>query len=251
MIKTLSPYYVYVPLVNPNSSVVCESYTINVFIWSGNKTAVPSGPEYESTKINAAASNGTDKIDIARLVNDFIDFNITPSLITSLEDSQNQVWVKFVCYYNDEPTLPQLVFTSLAIKGYGYFPEGENPDVPTNKILLNIEEYKVNRNGLFVLPIVLEETTPPTPILEIDSITHTTGENFDLAFTTNIGYDEISYRYSITTLNDWALGGQTGLVSPFEITLPGTGITYDVQIFTYDPLTNTFVFSPTFIITTP
>lgn len=251
MIKTLSPYYISIPLVNPNSLVVCQSYTINLFIWSGNKTSVPSVPDYEITKINAAASNGTDKIDIARIVNDFIDFNCIQSTVTSLENGLNQVWVKFVAYYNDEPTLAQLVTTQIATKGYGYFMEGENPQIPTNKILLEGDEFKVSRNGFFVLPIMMNETTPPTPTLVIDSVTLLSGDSYEIQFTTNISYTVIYFQYSPTTLNTWTIGDEEITADPFTITIPSIPGTYDVQIFTYDPLTDAIVYSNIYVLVIP
>lgn len=191
MIKTLTPYYVSIPLVNPLTDLVCDSYTIKLFIWAGNKNAVPSTPEYEITKVNAAASNGTEKVNISRIINDFIDFNVEPSLVTSLENSDNQVWVNFYVLYSDQPTLPQLQFVQLAVKGYGYFTEGENPDTPSNKILINIEDYKVNRNGFFVLPIELDETPPPTPELVITDVQIV--DNFFEIYFTQIGtYPQIT-----------------------------------------------------------
>jgi len=159
MIKTLSPYYISIPKVNPNTLEVCGSYTFKLFIWSGSKSAIPATPEYESTKINASNSSATDKVDISRIVNDFIEFNCIQSTVTSLEDSYNQAWVKTVVYYDDQPNLPQLAQIIFATKGYGYFMEGENPQIPNNKILLQGDEFKVNRNGYFVLPIMMD--APP------------------------------------------------------------------------------------------
>jgi hypothetical protein len=43
--------------------------------------------------------------------------------------------------------LPQLQFVELAVRGYGYFMDGENPTTPINKVLLEGNEFKVNRNG--------------------------------------------------------------------------------------------------------
>jgi len=245
MIKTLTPYYVTVPLINPNSSVVCNSYTIKLFIWKGNKTAVPSVASYEKTKVNAALSDGDDKINIARLINDFIDFECVPSLVTSLEDSNNQVWVKLVCFYDDEPEFPQLTFIELAVRGYGYFLEGENPLTPTNKILLEGTEFKVNRNGLFVMGIELDETTPPVPSLVIDTLEL----DGDMTFTTNIDHDGIGCRYLFDDV--WFLTPDFILTSPVTITMPVLSGDYEFQLFTFDPLTNEDVYSTSFLITIP
>lgn len=251
MIKTLSPYYVTVPLTNPDTSVVCDSFVFKIYIWNGNKSSAPSTPEYEQTIINAAASNGNHKLDIARLANDFIDFSCVQAGDTSLEDGNNQVWVKVEVYYNDQPYLAQNQSTQLATKGYGYFLDGENSQVPTNKILLSGDEFKVNRNGFFVLPILMTETTPPTPELEIDSIVLDSGDSYIITFTTNIGYVEIYFRYSLTGMDDWTLGDETITSSPFTITIPSVSGTYDVQIFTYDPLTDTNVYSAYYVLIIP
>jgi len=159
MIKTLSPHYISIPRVNPNTSVICGSYTFRLYVWSGNKTAVPSTPDYEITRINAAASNQTDKVDISRIVNDFIEFNCVQSTVTSLENGDNQYWVKTEVIYDDQPLVKQLKTINIALKGYGYFMEGENPQIPVNKILLEGDEFKVSRDGYFVLPIMMDE--PP------------------------------------------------------------------------------------------
>jgi hypothetical protein len=161
MIKTLSPYYIEIPLTSPFSGFVCGSYTVQVFIWRGARTAVPSQSTYQITKYNAVGLDGIEKVNIARIVNDFIEFNITPQINTGLFDSNNQAWVRFHVIYDVDPNVIQLQQTKLAIKGYGYFEEGQNPDVPSNKILLTQDEYKVNRDGIFVLPIQIEETILP------------------------------------------------------------------------------------------
>lgn len=160
-IKTLSPHYITIPLTNPTTEVVCNSFTLKIYIWSGAFTAVPGIASYEITKINAAASAGNDKINISRVVNDFLEFECTPLTGLSLQNGNNQVWVKTEVYYDDAPEVAELENTQLAVKGYGYFLDGENPQLPTNRILLQGDEFKVNRSGIFVLPIlnVMPEAT--------------------------------------------------------------------------------------------
>lgn len=220
MIKTLSPYYVSVPLISPNSSEICSQYTIKIYIWSGNKSAVPSEATYEKTKINAAGLDTTDKVNIARIVNDFIDFTCTQSIVTSLEDGNNQSWVKLEVYYattdESDDDLAQLVQTVLATKGYGYFLEGENPQIPANKILLEGDEFKVNRTGFFVLPIYADEVTTSNvtvksyPINEIDYTISVPGTEYsnelvqylwvNISEAANDEYIEIVYNSIITTI---------------------------------------------------
>lgn len=191
MIKTLSPYYVSVALINPLTGVVCDSYTLKIYIWSGSKNAAPSTPEYEITKINAAMSNGTDKINIARIVNDFIEFNITKETTTTLQDGNNQVWVKYAIYYNDIPDVPSVQEVALATKGYGYFLDGENPQLPTNRMLLSGDEFKVNRSGLFSIGLLALEPHVVSRSLVLNSVTFDSGSTYDFAFTANFTFPSI------------------------------------------------------------
>lgn len=157
MIKTLSTYNLSIPLTNPDTLVVCDSYVLKIYVWDGNKAAVPAEPEYTVTKINAVASTGTDKVNISHIVNDFIDFNCINPGTTSLENGNNQAWVKTEVYYSDEPENSKFSTVLLAVKGYGYFLDGANPQIPSNKILIEGDEFKVNRSGFFVLPILIDE----------------------------------------------------------------------------------------------
>jgi hypothetical protein len=240
MIKTLSPHYLEIPFINPTSLVVCDRFVLKVYIWDGAKNAVPSTATYSITKVNAVDSDGFDRINISRIINDFIDFNITVSGSTSLEDGNNQVWVKTEVYYNDMPTAPQLQSTKLAVKGYGYFQDGENPSIPANKILLTGDEFKVNRNGFFILPILLDETEPPEPSLVIDNIV-----DDQLYFTTNFEYSEITCDFTPDGGTEvyWSFV-VVGNDNPLFFLPPDTPGTYDVQISAYNSLTDTIVYSP-------
>jgi hypothetical protein len=163
MIKSLSPYYLTIPFVSPLTSVVCTEYTLQIFVWDGVKATPPSEPSYEITKQNIATSSGNDKINIAMLVNDYIDF--TPESVTFLDlyNANNQVWIKTQVIYTttdeDDLNVVQLESTNLMLQGYGYGLDGENSQPPTNKILLSGTEFKVSRSGYFSLPIMLPEAT--------------------------------------------------------------------------------------------
>lgn len=189
-IKTLSPYYVSVPLTNPLSGVVCNSYVANIYIWNGSKVAAPSTPSYTMTKVNAAGSSGTDKLNVSRIVSDFIEFGINAfSYDTMLRDGDNQVWVKIECFYNDFPDVPGFAQVHLAIKGYGYFMEGANPQLPTNKILLTGDEFKVSRTGGFVLPLLAREPTVAARVLTITNFEYIAGTTYQVEVSANFSYD--------------------------------------------------------------
>lgn len=161
MIKSLSPYYVTIPFVSPLTSAVCTSYKLQVFIWDGLKASVPATPYYEISKDNLTTSSGDDFVNIARLVNDFVDFRPTAMTLTGLYDASNQRWVKTQVIYTTENVLDldvvQLEAVNLMVKGYAYGMDGSNTTTPTNRILLSGTEFKVNRTGIFNLPVLADE----------------------------------------------------------------------------------------------
>jgi hypothetical protein len=147
MIKTLSPYYLTIPFVSPLTGAICTAFTLKIFVWDGVKATPPATASYSITKNNPTASTGNDKINIARLINDFIDF---------MPSESNQRWCKTTVTY-DGSGVEELVTTSLVLKGYGYGMSGENPQPPANRILLQGNEFKVQRSGVFNLPILILE----------------------------------------------------------------------------------------------
>jgi len=161
MIKALSSYYLSIPFVSPLTSATCTSYTINLYIWSGLKSAVPTTPTYSITKTNIASSIGTDKINIARLLNDYVEFFPNIGATTGLISSNNQKWYKSeVIYTTADPSdtgIAQLETIDLVLKGYTYGNEGMNAQPPANNIYIPIGSYKINRGGIFTIPFKLDE----------------------------------------------------------------------------------------------
>lgn len=176
MIKSLSPYYIEIPFISPLTNLVCTEYTLKVFVWDGEKDEPPSNASYEFTKKNPTGSTGIDEIDISNVISDFIDFNPKQGIGTSLLNGDNQVWVKTFVFYNttdpSDMVTPSNVSTELMVKGYSYGMDGKNQSVPTNKILIYGDEFKVNRNGTFVIPVLIEETVPISYEVFIDYITY-------------------------------------------------------------------------------
>ncbi len=191
-IKTLSPYLLTIPLVNPISSVVCTQFTVKVYAWAGELSAIPAEPLYVITKINAAASSGSEKMDISKLINDVMEFSCVVQTDTNIVDGNNQVWVKYECYYSDMPSFPSINTIELATKGYGYTMEGTNPQLPSNKILLTGDEFKVNRGGLFVLPFMVEEATPPDERhITVDNFSRKIGYQYEIEVTADFSYTDL------------------------------------------------------------
>jgi len=247
MIKSLSPYYVNIPFVSPLTGATAITYTLNLFIWNGAKNSPPSEPQYQITKENPTGSIGTDKINIARLVNDYINFEPNKSFITELNNGQNQVWVRQEVEYTtsdtDDNGVLQLAETVLCLKGYGYGLEGENPQPPDNKILIPIQDYKVNRNGVFNVPILIDEPTDESELVLISVINTSVYSNtFEYTFTENFTYLTLHAQVRLTSLNVWGTPTTfAGLTSPQSRTI--TLYSFQTRIFAYNEATGNLIYS--------
>jgi hypothetical protein len=157
MIKTLSPYYITTPFVSPATALTCTSYTLSIYVWSGLQSAFPATASYAITKDNPTTSTGDSKVNIAKILNDFITFTPVKALATGLLDTVNQQWVKTeVTYVTTNPadaSTPQLGVVNMFTRGYSYGNDGENIATPTNKILMYGTEFNVSRTSYIAVPL--------------------------------------------------------------------------------------------------
>ena len=222
MIRALSPYYVTTPLVSPNTGLTCTAYSLYIKVWNGNKSTPPTEPTYQLTKNNNTASNGNDKINISRIISDYIEFVPNSNSTTGIINGNNQLWVQFYnTYATSNPadaTTPQNIVTDIMCLGYSYGDEGENNDIVNQSNLIPTQEYKVYREGIFIVPILLDETGaaasnvsiksyPSNEINVFQTISGTSLSNelvkyvwVDLGNTSNDRYVEIVYNGATTTL---------------------------------------------------
>ena len=217
MRKTLSPYYVDVPLVSPLTSNTCSKYTLSIRVWDGLQASVPSLPTYAKTVINSSVSTGTHTINISRLINDYIELEPQSNGSTGVIDGRNQQWVQTSITYVDTDNnieADDVILTELIVKGYGYGNEGKNPSTPTNKTFISGTEFNTSRTGIFTLPIETDALTvtaisyPDNEINFSQLLTATTDSSesvkymyVDLTETTTDTYVEIVYNGITTTLN--------------------------------------------------
>lgn len=161
MIKTLSPYYITTSWISPLTSLTATSYTLDIFVWNGGKGNSGTIPTYSITKTNIENSVLTDDIDISKIVNDFLEIRPVSSDVTDNINGDNQIWCKTQVYYTTSDTnelnTPQNITTQLVLKGYGYGMDGKNAQPPSNKILLEGSEFNVNKNGVFNVPVIIDE----------------------------------------------------------------------------------------------
>ena len=186
MIKSLSPYYVETDWVNPlGGAVLGESYTLSIFVWNGLKASVPSTAEYEITKPNPASLTTADKINISRIINDFIEFTPQSTNATSVIDANNQWWVKTQVIYENDATVQQET-TSLFSLGFSYGNEGENiTTIASNTLLAGISttkdkaQYRADRNAVFTVPVLIDESSTT-------NITVISYPNSEISFSTTL-----------------------------------------------------------------
>lgn len=254
MKKTLSPYYITIPLVSPLTGETAIQYRLEIYVWDGLKSAVPSLATYSKTVNNASNSTGEHNVNISRLINDFIEFTPQDNASTALIDGNNQRWVKTQIFYQtvneSELNTPQSVDLDIIVKGYTYGNEGENQSTPANKNLISGTEFNVNRSGAFVLPIEIDQTIPPTPSIVITDVTLISGTNYSVEFTSVGNYTDFTLLQTPDTgLPVLDLFLITTSPQTTVITFTGQDVTLKMSGFDNDTATN--VESNEFIIAIP
>lgn len=121
MIKSNSPYYITIPFVSTSSGLTSQNYELSVWVWNGLKSTPPTTASYTTTKGNPTASTGYDTINIARIVNDYIEFEPQQANGTSVINGKNQQWVKTSVIYNTnlvaQPQITTLTVATAAALG--------------------------------------------------------------------------------------------------------------------------------------
>lgn len=217
MRKTLSPYYIDIPLVSPNSSNTCSKYTLNIRVWDGLQASAPTAVTYAKTVVNSSVSTGTHEINISRLINDFIDLTPQTNLATGIVDGNNQQWVQTSVIYvdtNNAIEVEQSYLTELIVKGYAYGNEGRNTSTPATKLLIDGTEFNISRAGMLTIPIEVSNLTstvisyPDNEINFSQVLTSTTDSAESVKYiyvngadTTTDTYIEVIYNGTTITLN--------------------------------------------------
>lgn len=240
MIKTRSSHYINTSFISPLSGETCTSYTIQIYVWNGAKTNAPITPTFEITKENPTSSTGVDKINIARLLNDFIEFGARRGTTTEEISGNNQLWVKHNVLYTtsdpDDLNVPQNIAVELVIRGYGYAMEGENPTTPTDKVLLEGREFNVGRNSFFNVPILIDEISSG-----IDAVDDTFNISYQETILNVLGNDNLGSQPTnisqITTTMPEAVGALE-ITNNTVVFTPGTGLVTP-QTFTYTIIDST------------
>ena len=150
-----SPHYVYVPF-NFETTV---SVTINLYVWDGNLSTVPTTPTQTLTIPRPSIDFSEFNIDLSKLISEALKpkpeiiLTSATQVIDSTDDSVK--WVKYTATYNDSTeTIPDIEGTFVAVEGHGYYSEGVNPTKPTDNILTECVDRKVSRDGFILFPFI-------------------------------------------------------------------------------------------------
>lgn len=248
MIKSLTPYYLTIPMVSPLTGLTCTQYTVKVYVWDGAKTAAPTTADFTITKDNATASTGNVDINIGFMVNSLLTFAKQEGSGTELIDGANQKWVKWNVYYTTSSELdaliPSTLGVTLIVKGYGYGMDGKNPDTPSNlNVISSGTEYRVARDGYFIVPIELPETTTAASTITIDSVTNLFSSVFQIGWSTTGTVTDVFWQYRLQPSTTWLYGGI--MEYPYSIILPTDVGTYDLRLGGFDIVNNAIVYSAT------
>ncbi|MDG3582045.1 hypothetical protein [Galbibacter pacificus] len=146
MILTRSPY-----TIHP-SKIVGTTSAVNMTLHCWTSGSMPGSPTYTIFK-NVPPS--TIEFEISNLIKDFYVYTPIYYSSTGVRKSIEGNIVAVNIYQTYLTPVDTENFTGLfATDGYGYFMEGENPDIPSNKILLSNDYYVVNASGYFNIPVL-------------------------------------------------------------------------------------------------
>lgn len=110
--------------------------TLEIFIWQGNKDAVPTNPEYTLVK-SKLSSEDIITFEVAELIKDYVDISFNGNYNEIVQSS----WVKFKITreFDDDPdyTDENVRETIVAFTGYGEFEDGINPRLSNNYMISN------------------------------------------------------------------------------------------------------------------
>lgn len=134
IINARSPFFI---KVDPVGTEVMDGANLDIKIWSGDITPIPTETTYQINK-TIIGTNNFINIELSLLIRDFLDteyYNVNQGIAGVADDA---VWVQVVATpYSGETDLTPITYSYLAFDGYGYFNEGSNPRTLTDPTTLN------------------------------------------------------------------------------------------------------------------
>jgi hypothetical protein len=152
-----SPYYINTPFFSDTTTAI----GIDLYIWEGDLGTVPGTASKSITKTRPAVNYAEFNTNISEIlranINETPIYDITPAV--QLIDNNDVKWVYYNASYTDSAeSITDVEGYLVATEGYGIYSEGVNPGAPSNFILSDCDNRKVDRNGFVLLPFLNEST---------------------------------------------------------------------------------------------
>ncbi|MEW5675506.1 hypothetical protein ABGT15_04270 [Flavobacterium enshiense] len=149
-ILTRSPYYI----TYSATASLFDYATLDLWVWSGDKTTPPSTKNFSLTSYKARTSDNSLYFQVNDYINGFLDPQISDNTYftgnTASFVSTEAVWVKWVLKsYKLSAGVGTLYQTSTqsgkpATLGYGYVTDGYNPTLATSSIINQSDRFGVD-----------------------------------------------------------------------------------------------------------
>jgi len=123
--------------------------TLKIYIWQGNREAVPATPKYTLVK-SRLSNESIITFEVSELIKDYIDISFEGDYSSIIQNS----WVKFTIdrIFDDNPLFKDTINKDnvIAFTGYGDFEDGVNPKLSNNFLISNDIVYTKSGEPAFV-----------------------------------------------------------------------------------------------------
>ena len=156
IIKVRSPHFLSVSIAN------LASATLDIEIYTGDKTTGFSGTPTYSLSKQIILNTTQISFEIAELIRDYLDITFTGDYDASAEQSCK--WVRTILTAKDGNgvQLSQTISTDLAFDGYGYFEEGANYSFEYEGLLMSNSEIFIKSGDTIRLPVQTDRNVTAT-----------------------------------------------------------------------------------------
>lgn len=160
-ILSRSPHYVNTPFFFETTTKA----TIDLYLWNGDINTPPSEPTYTLTKIRPTIDYSEFNTNLSQIIKSSLDSQLELTLTTPTGNIVNAgdlefKWAQYIASYTDPvENVTNVEGTFGSCTGYGYFRDGVNPSLLTldgkaGRYLTSLEDRKVSRNGVVIIPFL-------------------------------------------------------------------------------------------------
>jgi hypothetical protein len=124
---------------------------IQVFLWNGNTTPMPSSPQYTLSKNSPSSSSPATYYDLSPYIREFINHNTLQTITTSnaATPSGQWCWIGIKTFKKTTGGFVQFgtTITRRCYDGYGYYTDGANPNLSRIHLTEGTYNYYLDGSG--------------------------------------------------------------------------------------------------------